>query len=266
MKLLQELFSFEGKVIIITGGAGAIGSAAGNLLASLGANIVISDLNEEGAMAVAAEIEQASGKATLGIRTNATIEADLETLVQATIQKFGKISALVNNVGWGANTPLWESNTEKMVNSYLLNTVGAYNLTKLCMPYLKQQDNASVIFSGSMVGVTPSPEFIEYSTAKAGLMNMVRSMAVVSGPEVRFNTVLIGSVDNGESTLKAGYTKEMLEALANMFVMKRRGSPVEIAYGMMFLMSNAARWITGIDLRIDGGGSFKSKMPTKNDA
>jgi 3-oxoacyl-[acyl-carrier protein] reductase len=262
---LQDLFSFEGKVIIITGAAGAIGSAAGQLFASLGANIVISDLNEEGAQQVAAEIEKESGRATLGIRTDATVEADLENLVQTTLAKFGKISGLINNVGWGANTPLWESNSDKMVKSYLLNTVGAYNLTKLCMPHLKKEDNASVVFSGSMVGVTPSPEFIEYSTAKAGLMNMVRSMAVVSGPEVRFNTVLIGSVDNGESTLKAGYTKEMLEALSNMFVMKRRGAPVEIAYGMMFLMSNAARWITGIDLRIDGGGSFKSKMPTKED-
>jgi 7-alpha-hydroxysteroid dehydrogenase len=262
---LQELFSFEGKVIIITGAAGAIGSAAGHLFASLGANVVISDLNEEGAKAVAAEIEKESGKPTLGIKTNATVEADLEILVNETLKKFGKISGLINNVGWGANTPLWESNSDKMVQSYLLNTVGAYNLTKLCMPHLKKEENASIVFSGSLVGVSPSPEFIEYSTAKAGLMNMVRSMAVVSGPQVRFNTVLIGSVDNGESTLKAGYSQEMLQALANMMVMKRRGAPMDIAYGMMFLMSKAASWITGIDLRIDGGGSFKSKMPTKED-
>jgi len=259
---VQKLFSFDGKVIIITGAAGAIGSAAGHLFASLGANVVISDLNEEGAKKVAADIEKESGKATLGLKTDATVEADLEVLVSETLRKFGKISGLINNVGWGASTPIWGSNSDKMVKSYLLNTVGAYNLTKMCMPHLEKEDNASVVFSGSMVGVTPSPEFIEYSTAKAGLMNMVRSMAVVSGPKVRFNTVLIGSVDNGDSTLAAGYTKEMLEALSNMFVMKRRGAPIEIAYGMMFLMSDAARWITGIDLRIDGGGTYKSKMPT----
>lgn len=259
---IKQLFSFEGKVIIITGAAGAIGSAAGHLFASLGAHVVISDLNEDGAKKVADEIEKESGKATLGIKTDATVEADLEVLVSETLKKFGKISGLINNVGWGANTPIWGSSSEKMVKSYLLNTVGSYNLTKLCMPHLEKEDNASVVFSGSMVGVTPSPEFIEYSTAKAGLMNMVRSMAVVSGPKVRFNTVLIGSVDNGDSTLAAGYTKEMLEALSNMFVMKRRGAPIEIAYGMMFLMSGAARWITGIDLRIDGGGTYKSKMPT----
>lgn len=265
MSTIEKLFSFEGKVIIITGAAGAIGSTAGHLFASLGANVVISDLNEEGAKKVAKEIEKESGKATLGIKTDATNETELEHLVAETIKKFGKISGLINNVGWGANTPIWESNSEKMVKSYLLNTVGSYNLTKMCMPHLQKEPNASVVFSGSMVGVTPSPEFIEYSTAKAGLMNMVRSLAVVSGPSVRFNTVLIGSVDNGDSTLAAGYTPEMLKALSDMFVMKRRGAPIEIAYGMMFLMSNAAQWITGIDLRIDGGGSYKSKMPKKED-
>jgi len=261
---IEELFSFEGKVIIITGAAGAIGSAAGHLFASLGANVVISDLNEEGAKKVAEEIAKESGKETLGIKTNATVESDLEILVKTTVEKFGKISGLINNVGWGAATPIWGSDTDKMVKSYILNTVGAYNLTKLCMPYLEKEENASVVFSGSMVGVSPSPEFIEYSTAKAGLMNMVRSMAVISGPKVRFNTVLIGSVDNGDSTLAAGYTPEMLQKLADIFVMKRRGFPIEIAYGMMFLMSDAAQWITGIDLRIDGGGSYKSKMPGKD--
>lgn len=264
MNTLEQLFSFKGKVIIITGAAGAIGSAAGHLFASLGANVVISDLNGEGAKKVAAEITKESGVEALGIQTNATVESELEELVNATINKFGKISGLINNVGWGAATPIWESDTDKMVKSYILNTVSAYNLTKLCMPYLEKEPNASVVFSGSMVGVTPSPEFIEYSTAKAGLMNLVRSLAVVSGPKVRFNTVLIGSVDNGDSTLAAGYTQEMLQALANIFVMKRRGNPIEIAYGMMFLMSNAAEWITGIDLRIDGGGSYQSKMPKKD--
>jgi 7-alpha-hydroxysteroid dehydrogenase len=196
MELINQLFDFKNKVIIITGGAGAIGSTAGKLFASLGANVVISDIDEARAIAVATEITKATGVEALGIKTDATVEDDVDELVASTIFKFGKISGLINNVGWGANTPIWESDTDKMVKSYLLNTVGAYNLTKRCMPYLEKEPNASVVFSGSMVGVTPSPEFIEYSTAKAGLMNMVHSMAVVSGPKVRFNTVLIGSVDN----------------------------------------------------------------------
>lgn len=264
MSVVDKLFNFEGKVIIITGGAGAIGSAAGHLFASLGANVVISDLRGEDAQKIAMKIEQESGKTALGIQTDSTVETDLEKLVKATIDKFGKISGLINNVGWGAATPIWGSDSEKMVKSYLLNTVGAYNLTRLCMPYLEKEPNASVVFSGSLVGTTPSPEFIEYSTAKAGLMNMVRSMAVVSGPKVRFNTVLIGSVDNGDATLAAGYDPEMLRRLSEAMVMKRRGTPEDIANAMMFIMSDAAKWITGIDLKVDGGGTYKSKMPTKD--
>jgi NAD(P)-dependent dehydrogenase (short-subunit alcohol dehydrogenase family) len=132
------------------------------------------------------------------------------------------------------------------------------------MPHLEKEPNAAVIFSGSRVGNTPSPEFIEYSTAKAGLLNMVRSMAAISGPKVRFNSIIIGSVDNGDATLAAGYDPEMLRRLSESFVMKRRGNPYDIAYGMLFLLSDAASWITGVDLTIDGGGSYKSKMPTQD--
>ena len=262
MKTIQELFDFKDKTIVISGAAGAIGSESARFLASLGANIVLADLNEEKVKQIAAEIEKESGNASLGMKIDLTDEKQIETLVNAAVDKFGKISAVVNNVGWGANTPLWESNTEKMVDSYKLNTLGAYNLTRLCMPYLKKEDNASVVFSGSMVGNTPSPEFIEYSTAKAGLLNMVRSMAVDSGPDVRFNSLIIGTVDNGESSKEAGYTQEMIDNVVKGIVMKRRGEPQDIANAMAFLLSDAASWITGAELTVNGGGVYKSKMPT----
>ena len=149
-----------------------------------------------------------------------------------------------------------------MIDAYKLNTLGAYNLTRFSMPYLKKEENASVVFSGSMVGNTPSPEFIEYSTAKAGLLNMVRSMAVASGPEVRFNSLIIGTVDNGASSEEAGYTQEMIDTVVKGIVLKRRGVPEDIAYAMAFLLSDAASWITGVELTVNGGGVYKTKMPT----
>lgn len=264
MKILEELFTFNEKVIIITGGAGAIGSAAAELFSSLGAKMVISDINEERVKEVAESIEAKTGNKVLGIVADSTDEEQMKGLVDKTVAEFGKISGLVNNVGWGAATPTFGSDTEKMIASFKLNTVGAYVLTKYCMPYLKEEPNASVLFSGSLVGTTPSPEFIEYSTAKAGLLHMVKSMSVVGGPEVRFNSIVIGSVDNGEATLKAGYTQEMLDNLNKMFVMKRRGQPKEIAYAMMYLMSNAAAWVTGAQLVVNGGGVYQSKMPKSN--
>lgn len=222
----------------------------------------MADLNEDGAKKIASDITKESGNEALGLKIDATDEAQVEELVNATVKKYGKISAVINNVGWGASTPLWGSDSQKMIDSYKLNTLGAYNLTRFAMPYLKKEPNASVVFSGSSVGNTPSPEFIEYSTAKAGLLNMCKSMAVASGPEVRFNSLIIGTVDNGESSFNAGYTQEMLDNVVKGIVMKRRGLPADIAYAMAFLLSDAASWITGVDLTVNGGGVYKSKMPT----
>lgn len=173
MNLANELFDFTGKVILITGAAGAIGSEAARQFALLGANVALTDINEEKVKAVAAKIQEESGKECIGIKADATNEDDLKRLVEQVVARFGKISGLVNNVGWGKATPLWDSDTEAMEASYKLNTVSAYNMTKFCMPYLRKEPNAAVVFSGSMVGDTPSPEFIEYSTAKAGLINML---------------------------------------------------------------------------------------------
>lgn len=220
------------------------------------------DINEEKVKATAAAITKETGSECIGIKADATNEDELKAMVEAVVGKFGKISGLVNNVGWGKATPLWGSDTDKLVASYKLNTISAYNITKFCMPYLRKEPNASVVFSGSMVGTTPSPEFIEYSTAKAGLINMAHSMAAASGPEVRFNVLVIGSVDNGAATLEAGYDPAMLKKISDSIVMKRRGTPTDIAHAMIFLMSEAASWITGINLMVDGGGMYESKMPS----
>jgi 7-alpha-hydroxysteroid dehydrogenase len=261
-KILQAPFSLDGYSVIITGAGGAIGAASAHVLAAAGANVVVSDLNEDAARKVAADVKSWTGRDTLAIRTDVTSEADQQRLVESTLEKFGKITALINNVGWGEYTPLWDVSMDYMVKSYILNTVSAYSLTKLCMPHLKKQENASVSFSGSSVGTSPSPEFISYSNAKAALLHMCKSIAAMSGPHVRANSIVIGSVDNGDATLKAGYDPEMLKRLADSFVMKRRGTPYDIAYGFNYLLSPAAAWVTGQQLTINGGGSYKSKMPT----
>jgi 7-alpha-hydroxysteroid dehydrogenase len=261
---LAAPFALTDDVVIITGAGGAIGSATATVLAHAGAHVVVSDLNLAAAQAVADTVTKETGREALALRTDVTVEADQQALVDATLNKFDKITALINNVGWGESTPLWEVSMEDMMKSYLLNTVSAYNLTKLCIPHLRSQENASVTFSGSAVGTTPSPEFISYSNAKAALLHMCRSIAAVSGPRIRSNSIVIGSVDNGEATLKAGYDPEMLRRLADSFVMKRRGTPYDIAYAFNFLLSPAASWITGVQLDVNGGGSYKSKMPTED--
>jgi NAD(P)-dependent dehydrogenase (short-subunit alcohol dehydrogenase family) len=263
-KILANPFDLEGYSVIITGAGGAIGGATAHVLAQAGANVVVSDLNLENAEKVAADVQKATGRDVIAIRTDVTSETEQKALVDATVKKFGKITALINNVGWGEYTPLWDITMEYMVKSYVLNTVSAYNLSKLCMPHLKKQENASITISGSAVGTSPSPEFLSYSNAKAALLHMSKSIAAMSGPEVRCNAIVIGSVDNGEATLKAGYDPAMLKRLADAMVLKRRGAPFDIAYAFNYLLSPAASWVSGIHLYVDGGGSYKSKMPTND--
>jgi 7-alpha-hydroxysteroid dehydrogenase len=111
--------------VIITGAGGAIGGATAHVLAAAGANVVVSDLNLE-AEKVAADVAEGTGRETLAIRTDVTSEAEQQALVDATLAKFGKITALINNVGWGEYTPLWDVSMDYMVKSYMLNTVSAY--------------------------------------------------------------------------------------------------------------------------------------------
>lgn len=263
-RMLDNPFSLEGNTTVITGAGGAIGGTTARIFAKAGSNVVVSDLNLEAAKKIADEINAEFPGRAFALKTNVTDTNDQKALVGETIKKFGKITTLINNVGWGEYTPLLGITKEYMVNSYVLNTVSTYELSALCAPYLEKEQNASILFSGSRVGDTASPEFLSYSNAKAALFNMVRSMSVAMGPKIRCNMVMIGSVDNGAATLDAGYTQEMLDRLNNSMVMKRRGYPEDIAYAFLFLASPAARWITGLHLYADGGGTYKSKMPTND--
>ncbi len=263
-RMLDNPFSLEGNTTVITGAGGAIGGATAKVFAKAGSNVVVSDLNLDAANIVAQEINTEFPGRAIAVKTDVTETNDQKALVNKTIKNYGKITTLINNVGWGEYTPLFGITKKYMVDSYVLNTVSTYELSSLFAPYLEKEINASILFSGSRVGDTPSPEFLSYSNAKAALFNMVRSMAVAMGPKIRINMVMIGSVDNGASTLDAGYTQEMLDKINNSLVMKRRGYPEDIAYAFLFLASPAARWITGIHLYADGGGTYKSKMPTND--
>lgn len=134
-KLSDPLFDFSGRVIIVTGAAGAIGSETARVFAESGANVVLTDIDEVKVKAIAEDIQSKSGRETLGIKMDSTSEADIGAMVETVAGRFGKISGLVNNVGWGKATPLWDGDTTKMVKSYELNTASAYNTTRMCMPY-----------------------------------------------------------------------------------------------------------------------------------
>ena len=255
-------FAMPGGSVIITGAGRGIGEATAHLFAAAGANVAVCDLHADRVEKVAAEIEEKWGVKTVGMACDVTDEAACERFVNASVEKFGGLTSLINNVGWGEPVPILGCTTDYLVDSYKLNTVSAYTMSKLCAPYLEASDNGSITMAGSMVGEIPAPEFIAYSISKAALKHLVRGMANGLGPKIRVNMVTIGSI-NTEGTYEVGYDQAMTDRLAKKMVMGRRGDVHDVANAFLYLASPAGKWVTGEDLRIDGGGSKITMMPSE---
>jgi NAD(P)-dependent dehydrogenase (short-subunit alcohol dehydrogenase family) len=249
-------FRMDGHVAIITGGAQNIGEGVARTFSGAGAKVMIADLNGEKAVATAAKIAAETGNPVIGIGCNVTAEADIQACVTKTVETFGGVSTLVNNVGWGRayDDPL-DVSIDDMVESYKLNTLSAMRMTAACRPHLLNAKNAAIVNSGSLVGTTPAFDFIAYSAAKAALNHMMLGLAHYFAKQVRINSVLIGTVLT-EGYAAAGLDEKAQYALAHPNNLTgRAGAPQDIANAMLWLASPAGSWVSGQTINVSGGGT-----------
>ncbi len=249
-------FRLDGHNVIITGGAQNIGAGIAKTLSGAGAKVMIGDLNGDMAAETAAEIAKETGNDCRGMACNVTSQDDINGLVQATVDAFGGISTLVNNVGWGGRQPDTTAiPDEEFINSYKLNTISAYRMSMACLPYLEKAENASITNSGSFSSAVPAYDILPYGTAKAALNQMMVSMAHMLNKRVRVNSILIGTVMTAGYG-DAGISPEMQEKLAHPDNLTGRpGRPQDIANAMLFLCSPAAGWVSGQTINVHGGGA-----------
>lgn len=255
-------FRMNGHTAIVTGGAQNIGEAIARSFAGAGANVMIADLNGEKAEATAAKLAADTGGQVLGIKCNVTEQDDIDACVKETVDNFGGISTLVNNVGWGRayEDPL-DVPMDEMLESYKLNTLAAQRMTAACRPYLLEAENATITNSGSLVGTLPAFDFIAYSAAKAGLNHMMLGLAHYFARKVRINTVLIGTVIT-PGYAEAGLDEKAQEALAHPDNLTgRAGRPEDIANAFLWLASPAGSWMSGQTLNVSGGGKRVRLIP-----
>jgi 7-alpha-hydroxysteroid dehydrogenase len=150
-------FRMDGHNVIITGGAQNIGAGIAKTLSGAGAKVMIADLNGEMAAETAAEIAKETGNDCRGMACDVTDKAAIDAVVNATVDAFGGISTLVNNVGWGGRQPDPAAiPEEEFINSYKLNTISAYRMSMACLPYLEKAENASITNSGSFSSAVPA--------------------------------------------------------------------------------------------------------------
>jgi NAD(P)-dependent dehydrogenase (short-subunit alcohol dehydrogenase family) len=248
-------FRMDNHVAIVTGGAQNIGEAIARTFSGAGAKVMIADLNGEKAQATAASIEAETGNPVIGIACNVTVQKDIDDCVGRTVDAFGGISSLVNNVGWGRayDDPLAVP-VEEMVESYQLNTLSGMAMTAACRPYLLKAENPSITNSGSLVGVLPAFDFIAYSAAKAALNHLMLGLAHYFARQIRINSVLIGTVIT-PGYAEAGLDEKAIEALSHPDNLTgRAGRPQDIANAFLWLASPAGSWMSGQTLQLSGGG------------
>jgi NAD(P)-dependent dehydrogenase (short-subunit alcohol dehydrogenase family) len=256
-------FSLAGRCAIITGGSGGIGRACALAFAKAGASIVIASLPPESIAPVVGEVE-ALGVRGLGLALDVTDAAQVESMVNQTLAKFQRIDILVNVAGGSYSrnpfmpafkrAALLDLAPEDFMKAYEVNTKSAFLCAKAVVPAMKRQGKGSIINIGSISGRGTKRERADmaaYGTAKAAVMNLTIHMAHQWGPEVRVNSIAPGIIDTPRP---AGTDRqEMSLEAAKKIALGRPGTADEVAGVALFLASDAASYVSGAIIDVNGG-------------
>jgi len=244
-------FTIEGQIALVTGAGAGIGKGIAEMFADAGASVVVSDLKQETADAVAAGILARGGKA-VGIACNVTKEADLEAAVRAAVEHFGGLTILVNNAGGGGPKP-FEMPMEDFRWAYELNVFAPFRLTQLAVPHMEAAGGGAVLNISSMAAENKNKRMASYSSSKAAVSHLTRNIAHDLGPKnIRVNGIAPGAIRT--DALASVLTPAAEDAMLKHTPLKRLGEPSDIAHAALFLCAPASAWISGQILTISGGG------------
>jgi meso-butanediol dehydrogenase/(S,S)-butanediol dehydrogenase/diacetyl reductase len=253
---------FEGKVVIITGAASGIGLAAARRFGSEGASLSLADVNAE-ALKAEAEALDIGKKRLTAHRVDVSIEQELNDLVAATVEQFGRIDVLINNAGVGSFGYVTEVTPEDWRRVIAVDLDAVYLGSRAAMPHL-MKTNGNIVNTASISGMFGDYGFAAYNAAKAGVINLTRSMALDHAPHgVRVNAVSPGLI---RTPLAAPLHEDnrIMGEYARLVPMGRAGKPEEIAAAMAFLASDDASYVTGFNLVVDGGLTAATGQPNFN--
>lgn len=243
----------EGKVALITGAASGIGAATARLFAKEGASIVIADIRGAVAEATAAQIRADGGQA-IAIETDVSNAAQVQAMVETTLNTYGKLNILHVNAGVLIAGSVHDMPQELWDKSVAINMTGAFLCTKYAVPALQNAGGGTIVITSSSSGLQGEKVAAAYNATKGGLINLTRHLAVDYAKDgIRVNALCPGWIDtpfNDPIYEGAGFTKE---STYKAIPMGRQGTPEEAAYAVLFLASDESSYITGHMLLVDGG-------------
>jgi 3-oxoacyl-[acyl-carrier protein] reductase len=257
----------KNKVVLVTGGSKGIGRAVAEAFAAEGAKVALAARNAEEVRRVAAEIGKKSGADTLGIAADVMQAQDISRMVEETVRRFGSVHVLVNNAGGvGAFAPFDQLTDDDWFEILNFNVISAVRAVRAVLPHMRKQKWGRIINISSESGTQPDAFMPHYNASKAALNNLTKSLSKAYAQEgILVNTVspafimtplvsdMLGKMAREQQISPEELTKQFLAINRPHIELKRPGESEEVAAAVVFLASEKASFITGTNLRVDGG-------------
>jgi 3-oxoacyl-[acyl-carrier protein] reductase len=251
---------FTGKVALITGGASGIGEAMAHRFAQEGANIAIADLNLDAANRVKTEVERMDRKA-FAYRVDVSDSKQVDTMVAATVERFGRIDFLLNVAGIFFDRPIHEMVDEDWHKHIAINLTGTFFFTRRVVQEMLKHKSGKIVNVASLSGNRAFPFSSAYCASKGGIINLTREL----GEELAAKGINVNAIGPGiiltPMTAAMRNDPKSYEEKLKMVPIKRFGRPEEIAAVAAFLCSEDAAFIVGQTIYVDGGSSVVSQAP-----
>lgn len=260
--LRPGLGRLKGRVAIITGANSGIGRATARLFAREGAKVVCCDIQETISPRIDQLIKEKEGGQAVFATIDVTKPEDCERMVKTAVDSFGDVDILYNNAGAGIRKKVHEHTDEEWQFVLDTNLNAMFRGARAVLPHFIKKKSGNIVTTASTFGLLASPNYPGYCATKAAIINLTREMAMDYGPMgIRINCVCPGAIETPRfrgfpprPTLGEGMTDEQRKIMGDSNkALLRMGRPEEIAYGVLFLVSDEASFITGHALVIDGG-------------
>ena len=243
----------DGKVAIITGGAGGQGAAEARLFAQEGARVVFGDILDDQGKSLEVEIREAGGEATY-VHLDVTKSQDWREAIQLAERSYGNLNILVNNAAILIRKGVEETTSEEWDRVMDVNAKGVFLGTKEAIPSMRRAGGGSIVNISSIAGLVGNLRGgIAYTASKGAVRLFTKAAAIQYAKErIRCNSVHPGPIDT-PMTLDARNDPDLQEERLRRVPLGRSGAPEEVAYGVLYLASDEASFVTGSELVIDGG-------------
>ena len=259
MNMAQD---FTGQVAIVTGGSDGIGLATAILLAQRGAKVTICGRRPE-QLAKASEQAKAAGTSIEAVHLDVTDYDAFIALIERVATEHGRLDMLVNNAMSVHYAPLTKLSLDHWRQDFAVNSEAVFIGTRTAMKIMMQAGRGSIVNISSTTGIRAAPYMASYSASKAALTHFTACAAMEAGPaNVRVNAIVPGQVMTAATDDWASKVPETAAKTAQAIPMQRGGQPEELAEAIIFLLSDAASYITGVALPVDGGKAAQLYLPS----